>query len=311
MKRTRLEILLILLITIQSNLLNGQTTWTSSNSNLSTVDWTANSAYATKIYIKKPNSTYTKALHTGSDGWLYIGDDLPIYLIKSIHVSDGNDIRPYTDKGANLGTSSRYWGFLYTDNGYFNNVGIGTTSPDDKLQVVSTNHNDIFSIRRNNATQGNTFDFRITSNPNGGSSLNDRSLSIIPTEYDSDIALYTSVMDLHPAMMLLKGSGNVGIGTTNPTEKLAVNGTIKAKEVKVETNWSDFVFEDDYKLQSLNEVESFIKENKHLPDIPSKAEVKENGVSLGEMDAKLLQKIEELTLYIINQEKRIKELEMK
>lgn len=104
--------------------------------------------------------------------------------------------------------------------------------------------------------------------------------------------------------------GNVGIGTTNPgTFKLAVNGNIRAKEIKVETGWSDFVFEDDYDLRTLEEVEGFIKTNKHLPEIPSAKEVKENGVELGEMDSKLLQKIEELTLYIIDQEKRIKKLE--
>jgi hypothetical protein len=106
-------------------------------------------------------------------------------------------------------------------------------------------------------------------------------------------------------------SGNVGIGTTDPGNyKLAVEGTIGAREVTVTADsWSDFVFKDDYKLQSLNEVESFIKENKHLPDIPSEEEVKENGVSLGEMDAKLLQKIEELMLYVIRINKKVESLE--
>jgi hypothetical protein len=110
---------------------------------------------------------------------------------------------------------------------------------------------------------------------------------------------------VNKAEVIVDYAGNVGIGTITPTEKLSVNGTIKAKEVKVETNWSDFVFEEDYKLQPLSEVESFIKENKHLPDIPSETEVKENGVSLGEMDAKLLQKIEELTLYVIEMQKEL------
>jgi len=107
-------------------------------------------------------------------------------------------------------------------------------------------------------------------------------------------------------------SGNVGIGTQNTDEyKLAVKGTIRANEIKVEAGWADFVFEDDYQLPTLDEVASHIKEKKHLPNIPSAKEVEENGVSLGEMNSKLLQKIEELTLYIIDLENRMKALENK
>jgi hypothetical protein len=103
-------------------------------------------------------------------------------------------------------------------------------------------------------------------------------------------------------------NGNVGIGMTNPTHKLAVNGTIKAKEVIVETTgWSDYVFADDYRLAPLAEVEAHIKEHKHLPGIPSAAEVSEQGVSVGDMQAKLLAKIEELTLHQIALEKRVAE----
>lgn len=103
--------------------------------------------------------------------------------------------------------------------------------------------------------------------------------------------------------------GNVGIGTTNPTQKLSVNGTIQAKEIVVQTGWSDYVFADDYCLAPLSEIEQCIKEEKHLPGIPSAAEVAEHGVSLGDMQARLLAKIEELTLHQISQEKRIQTLE--
>jgi hypothetical protein len=107
--------------------------------------------------------------------------------------------------------------------------------------------------------------------------------------------------------------GNVGIGTTNPgTYKLAVNGSIHAKEIIVDlVGWSDFVFEKDYKLKQLSEVESYIIANKHLPDVPSALEVENNGANLGEMNKILLQKIEELTLYTIQLEKRMNELENK
>ncbi len=102
----------------------------------------------------------------------------------------------------------------------------------------------------------------------------------------------------------LSVNGNVGIGTLDTKGyKLAVDGTIKAKEIKVESGWADFVFDESYRLPSLEEVSSHIKEKKHLPGIPSAAEVAENGVDLGEMNAKLLQKIEELTLYVIKLQK--------
>jgi hypothetical protein len=108
-------------------------------------------------------------------------------------------------------------------------------------------------------------------------------------------------------------NGNIGIGTTDPgTYKLAVEGKIGAREVEVKTgSWADFVFAKEYKLPSLETVELYIKAEKHLPNIPSADEVKTNGINLGEMNAKLLQKIEELTLYAIEQQKRIDQLEMK
>ncbi len=105
-------------------------------------------------------------------------------------------------------------------------------------------------------------------------------------------------------------SEKVGIGTETPDAKLAVNGNIHTKEVKVDlVGWSDFVFDSDYNLPTLKSVEHHIKEKGHLKDIPSAEDVAKNGVFLGDMDSKLLQKIEELTLYTIDQEKRIENLE--
>lgn len=110
--------------------------------------------------------------------------------------------------------------------------------------------------------------------------------------------------------MTFKWNTGIGIGTNNPQYKLDVNGTIRAKEIKVETGWADFVFAPDYNLPSLEEVEAHIKAHKHLEGIPSEADVKENGVDLGEMNVKLLQKVEELTLYMIQQKKEIESLKM-
>ncbi len=141
-------------------------------------------------------------------------------------------------------------------------------------------------------------------------------------------------------VLFLKDNGNVGIGTEDPKEKLDVNGTVLfhqndnqylsiknrqvvfgsenydvntyvngkiwANEIEVSTDrWSDNVFEDDYLLKPIKEVETFIKENKHLPGVPAEKEVVENGINVAEMDAVLLKKIEELTLYVIEQENNI------
>jgi len=108
----------------------------------------------------------------------------------------------------------------------------------------------------------------------------------------------------------LYASGNVGVGTSpSSTYKLAVNGNIRAKEIVVETGWADFVFEPGYDLWSLDEVESYIKAFGHLPQIPSTKEVEENGIALAKMNQLLLMKIEEITLYLIQANKRIAELE--
>lgn len=109
--------------------------------------------------------------------------------------------------------------------------------------------------------------------------------------------------------MRIKADGKVGIGVSKPQYELTVNGTIGGRKVKVtQETWADFVFESPYQLRSIPELEMFIKQNGHLPEVPKAEEVKEDGLDLGDMDRKLLQKIEELTLYIIDQHKQIQEL---
>lgn len=105
-----------------------------------------------------------------------------------------------------------------------------------------------------------------------------------------------------PVSLMSFKDGNVGIGTSNISStdfKLYVNGNVRAKKLVVETGWSDYVFEPDYQLRSLTEVKEFIAQNKHLPGVPSAAEVEANGVDVGDMHRLLLEKVEELTLYIL------------
>lgn len=203
------------------------------------------------------------------------------------------------------------------------NVGIGTNSPSQKFEIYNQN---LF----NSNMEAQNQDHITFSSINGGNGSffggitwktgSRRRAAIVAAQEHSDsdylgIAFFTKGTDgpgpIYESMRLAH-NGNLGIGTLNPgTWKLAVNGKIRAKEIKVETGWSDFVFENDYKLPTLKEVEKHIKENGHLKDIPSAKEVKKNGIFLGEMDSKLLQKIEELTLYTIQQEKRLDNLESK
>lgn len=104
-------------------------------------------------------------------------------------------------------------------------------------------------------------------------------------------------------------NGLLGIGTMYPTERLSVNGNIKAREVNVTVQgWADYVFDESYPLLSLSDLEIFLKKNKHLPDVPTEEDVLKNGIWLSELNVILLKKIEELTLYLILQDKKIEEL---
>jgi hypothetical protein len=111
---------------------------------------------------------------------------------------------------------------------------------------------------------------------------------------------------------ILQIVGNVGIGTDDTKGyKLAVGGNVVAEEVvvKLKQNWPDYVFHKDYKKTNLSELENYIHDNGHLPNIPDANEISSKGVNVGMVQAKLLEKIEELTLYLIDQNKKIEKLE--
>ncbi len=181
-------------------------------------------------------------------------------------------------------------------------VGIGTSSPKSGLHL-GAGTSDLMSLGTTNYGGGNG---QALAGIKAGQILGgDGGILEFQTLYWG-----AAPYELTTKMIVMGNSGNVGIGTIAPTERLSVNGKIRAKEVKVENaNWPDFVFEKSYTLPTLAETEKHIREKGHLIGVPSAAEVKANGLDLGDMNAKLLQKIEELTLYIIDLEKRVKSIE--
>ncbi|MFD2035513.1 tail fiber protein [Belliella marina] len=182
-------------------------------------------------------------------------------------------------------------------------VGIGIINPSVELHVKGTVMVDgQFSVK---SDDGNTAGYIGTTGDAGTAN----GVNISSNRGNGKIVFSTLGGNLQEKMRITN-TGNVGIGTTIPTNKLEVNGTIRAKEVKLEaTNWPDYVFEKGYELMPLKEVDAFIGENGHLPGLKSAKEYAEEGVDMLELNQKLLEKVEELTLHLIEQEKRIKQLE--
>ncbi len=190
-------------------------------------------------------------------------------------------------------------------------VGISTTSPREALEV-----NGSAIIKGKNLDQKD-----ITYMQNSGSLLIgwNRSRGWGETNFISNRAAGSSGgfdfrnfdnNGTETVLMRIKGDGNVGIGTSTPDSKLTVKGTIHAEEVKVDLNvpGPDYVFDENYPLLPLEETKAYVEQNKHLPGIPSSAEMQQNGVNLLEMNMKLLEKVEELTLYLIEMEQRKNQL---
>lgn len=258
---------------------------------------------------------------TGSPSWplelRYSGDDGFLLESEDGHAilqleSDGGDHGQYirfrkdgeaysflinVDKNKHMkfrpngGTAS----VIFTNNG---KVGIGTENPERMFDLVS---DDSFAMRLKRSTP-------------------DRGVSFLMENGDDDAEFEIAVGDNRQFWIKdTKVTGapqtftifddKVGIGISDPTHKLEVNGTIRTKEVIVEaTNWPDFVFEDDYELPTLESWETHIEAKGHLPGFPSREEAETQGVSVSEIQKALLQKIEEMSLIMIEQNKEIKSL---
>jgi hypothetical protein len=162
------------------------------------------------------------------------------------------------------------------------NVGIGTVSPDSKLSVNGTTR------------LGGGIDYSSTT-----------VLSV------ASGAIGFDAPGVSGGRFFISGStGNVGIGTVSPDSKLSVNGTIHSTAVRVDlTGFPDYVFKPRYLLPPLSFVEAYINKHQHLPEVPSEQEVIKNGLDLGEMNKLLVKKVEELTLYLIEKDKKLTELE--
>ena len=260
------------------------------------------------LFINTPTHNPYYSAGLGIDGSYNTNSKLSIINVKAFGVKYdfwSSSLAFHTSNGTVLNEAMRI-----DKNG---NVGIGTNNPLEKLHIegnlyLHNNQIQFLSasggVNRIQSFGGDTF----------GTWLFKARFDHIVLDAGENIGNERKIIFKTAGLdrMMVDSYGNVLIGKTtqeNVAYKLDVNGAIRANEIVVNTTGADFVFNDDYELKELEEIEEFIKENKHLPGIPSAQEMSQNGVALGEMDSKLLQKIEELTLYVIELKKSMEVME--
>jgi|GEM_PF-5654867 len=224
------------------------------------------------------NATYSHAIKTRHNGGSLDRNSIDFYIWQP-----GDDVN-------GIGTKH-----VMSLNG--GKVGIGTVNPSSNLEVKSSMSSpSTYEIQKWTNTHHSGYDLSLK------------------TIWDVDGINHSFIQKFNGIEYnsLSFFAGRIGIGTKKPKNKLSVEGTIWAKKIKVTMeDAADWVFEEDYELRSLKDVEAHITKYKHLPDMPSAEEFKENDMDVAEMNNKLLQKIEELTLYLIEQNKEIEILKAK
>ena len=269
--------------------------------------WTApdaTSAFTSRDFISL-NSTATEAS-------LYVNDagaTGPALLLANATASEGDIAVASGDAlqigSWNLGTDTyTNWMQLDGDVGIVNRLGVGTTSPNRTLVVQA---DDPVVQIRDDTSDNSAAAARLELVERSGGSYNGGAF----LHWDGALnRLYVGTLDSGTPTNLLvldRGSQSVGIGTEtlDNSYALSVNGSIRSKEIVVESGWSDFVFEPGYRLAPLDEVAAHISAHGHLPDVPSAKTIAEGGLAIGQTQALLMRKIEELTLHLIDMDREL------
>ena len=287
--------------------------------------------------IERNGNVKANSLFFGKYGGSILGNTDPFAIFSDV-ISNEQDLLIFGNHDATL--HLRVWdghlkigsgpnAIIHNDGSAFfhGKLGIATSNPLERLDIgidskinikvgrwaaLGVTGSAIATIIGNNAkastTLDNTMEF-MTTTVDGAKA--------IKMQYNEGISFHThrgsvtsgQVFDGYERMRI-NNDGNILIGKTsqsNANYKLDVAGPVRANEIVVNTTGADYVFDEDYKLKTLSEVETYIQENGHLPDIPSAEEMQTNGMAVGELNTKLLEKIEELTLYVIELKKKTEE----
>lgn len=281
----------------------GQASWTPSGSSILSTPTGVNVGIGTPGPVA-PLQVVGNSELFGSANKIYGNSDATNYYFGHYPVANTDGLDVHWFGGVRLGTAAGPV-IQVTQGG---NVGVGTTTPATLLHI--------YNATTFNPSSNATPTVLAEGAYGGGVLLKDGAgyLGMWSTGAGTQLNFKTggtsSGFGGPYGSMVLDNNGNLGLGTLpGSAYRLSVNGPIRAKEVIVETGWSDYVLRPDYRLQPLREVAAYIREQGHLPEIPTEKEVKEHGVSLGDMQSKLLAKVEELTLHMIQADERNTRLE--